>query len=83
MEQEQPDPTGLRYYGSDMTIHGNTSLDVETDEAGHVVAVWFRCQPLLFKQVSVKARRAAEMRAMYAADVAPPQLEAVVLKEDG
>lgn len=54
-----------RYYGDGGTIHGNTDLDVETSD-GKVVVVWFRCQPLPFRQVDVGWHRAKEMRLMYA-----------------
>ncbi len=38
-------------YGHDRTIHRSGHLDVETDDNGNVVAVWFRCLSLPFKQV--------------------------------
>jgi hypothetical protein len=80
MSEEISDPTGLRYYGSDMTIHGNSDLDVEVDENGRVVSVWFRCQPLPFKEVVVSGPRASEMRRMY--QQKPPPIEALVLKDE-
>lgn len=52
-----------RFYGDDGTIHRTTFLDVETHN-GVVVAVWFRCQAIAFKQCDVDADRAAEMLAM-------------------
>lgn len=58
--------TGTRYYGDGGTIHGSTVLDVETDVDGAVVAVWFRCQMLPFKQARIHGSRANEMRLMYA-----------------
>jgi hypothetical protein len=74
------DPTGLRYYGSDMTIHDNESLDVEVDEHGQVVAVWFRCQPLPFVQSRAGKERSSSMRDMYLnGDV--PWVDAVVLRD--
>ncbi len=54
-----------RTYGHDKTIHQNGEVDVELDEAGNVVAVWFRCQPLPFTQNRADSRRAEEMRRMY------------------
>lgn len=81
-EPEVQDPTGLRYYGSDMTIHQTPGLDVETDADGSVVAVWFRCQPLPFKQSHANASRAMNMRRMYSDNPSDaPTIEAVVLKE--
>ena len=53
-----------RYYGDGGTIHHSGYLDVETFE-GKVVAVWFRCQPLAFKQVRVDTLRGTEMDDMY------------------
>ena len=38
-----------RYYGDGGTIHSTTHLDVEVDDDGLVVAVWFRCQTLPFQ----------------------------------
>ena len=55
-----------RYYGGTGTIHATGHVDVETDKDGNVVSVWFRCQPLPFKQTKVAADRANEMRGMYA-----------------
>ena len=54
-----------RKYGWDMTIHGSSELDIETDDRGLVVAVWFRCQALPFSQVAADEERANEMHAMY------------------
>ena len=53
-----------RFYGDGGTIHHTNGLDVEVS-AGHVVAVWFRCQPLPFKVTTVSDYRAKEMRGMY------------------
>jgi hypothetical protein len=53
-----------RFYGDNMTIHGNTALDVETYN-GIVVSVWFRCQQIAFEQCEVGADRAAEMLAQF------------------
>jgi hypothetical protein len=49
-----------RYYGNGGTIHGSTQLDVETYR-GTVVAVWFRCQLLPFRQREADQARAIEM----------------------
>lgn len=35
--------------GSRNTIHGSTRLDIEVDELGRPVAVWFRCLNLPFR----------------------------------
>ncbi len=51
------DAKATRFYGDGTTIHHTGHLDVETHE-GKVVAVWFRCQVLPFKQVEVDAVRA-------------------------
>lgn len=50
-----------RYYGDGGTWHTTTHLDVEVDESGRVVAVWYRCQMLPFKQRTVGDERAIEM----------------------
>ncbi len=49
-----------RYYGDGGTIHHTGYLAVETRQ-GRVVAVWFRCQMLPFRQTEVDAQRAGEM----------------------
>lgn len=54
-----------RNYGGTRTIHRTGWLDVEVDSHGQVVAVWFRCLALPFKQSNVDTRRAGEMRGMY------------------
>ncbi len=59
-----------RYYGEGGTLHGTTELDVETDEHGRVVAVWYRCQMLPFKQRTVDHDRAADM-----AHAGPPPIQ--------
>lgn len=45
-------------YGHDKTIHQTNHLDVEVDENGQVVAVWFRCIMLPFKQAEADENRA-------------------------
>ena len=76
------DETDLaHYYGDDRTIHTTKYLDIETDAGGNVVAVWFRCVSLPFKQVKVDENRADQMRSMYQAykgDVYP-KIEAIKL----
>jgi hypothetical protein len=62
-------PINERVYGHDATIHQNESLDVEVDKDGNVVAVWFRCQPLPFRQSDATDTRADEMRRMYGDDL--------------
>lgn len=52
-------------YGNDKTIHRTGQLDVETDCKGNVVAVWFRCMALPFRQSVSGTDRAEEMRRMY------------------
>lgn len=53
-------------YGHNRTIHGTEHLDVEVDQHGKVVAVWFRCMALPFEQVKASEDRAVEMEGMYA-----------------
>lgn len=50
-----------RYYGDGGTIHAARRLDVEVHD-GQVVAVWFRCQLLPFRQSDVSLTRATEIR---------------------
>lgn len=52
---------GEHFYGDGGTIHSNGELDVEV-HSGRVVAVWFRCSTLPFRQVDVNADRARSMR---------------------
>lgn len=73
-------PEGTRYYGSEGTIHQNESLDVEVDDNGVVVAVWFRCQPLPFKPSSAGQSRVREMREMYGKG-SFGSIEAVVMRD--
>lgn len=54
-----------RYYGEGGTLHGTTELDVETDAVGRVVAVWYRCQMLPFRQRTVDDERSIEMDKGY------------------
>lgn len=54
-----PLPT-TRFYGGTGTIHHTGHVDVETYH-GKVVAVWFRCSMLQFKQTEVGTARAEEM----------------------
>jgi len=49
--------------GEQRTIHASEHLDVEVDAEGDVVAVWFRCACLPFKQANVDWQRARSMRA--------------------
>ena len=61
----------LLHYGDDdsprgrNTVWGTAWLDVEASSDGKVVAVWFRCMPLPFKQHRVNKQRAEEMVDMY------------------
>jgi hypothetical protein len=61
-----PDPNALdvRYYGGSGTIHQTGHVDVETSN-GKVVAVWFRCCMLPFRQTEVEALRKHEMEDAY------------------
>ena len=63
-EEKQRYAQPSRYYGDGGTIHGTNHLDVETDRKGNVVAVWFRCQMLPFKQTVEDSERVKEMRSV-------------------
>jgi hypothetical protein len=80
MAELPEDPTGIRYYGGDMTILRDGEVNVELDRAGRVVSVWFRCQALPFTQHVVEDSRAMEMRRMYASPL--EGIDAVVLRKD-
>lgn len=49
------------FYGDGGTLHQTTGLDVEVHN-GEVVAVWYRCSMLPFKQVEVDEERSREMK---------------------
>ena len=57
--------TGTRYYGNGGTIHHTEHVDVEIGPDGKVCAVWFRCQPLPFKEHECDIERALGMDRMY------------------
>lgn len=38
------------FYGGDKTWHDTGTIDVQLNDAGQVVAVWFRCRMLPFKE---------------------------------
>lgn len=59
-DQKQALARPSRYYGDGGTIHASTDLDVETF-GDTVVAAWFRCQRLPFRQVPVQIDRASAM----------------------
>ncbi len=80
MMDDVQDPTDIRYYGGDTTIHSGGEVNVELDIDGNVVAVWFRCQTLPFTQNVVDWQRAESMRRSYA-EHPVPSLDAVVLRE--
>ena len=67
-------------YGDDRTIHRTGYVDVEVDQNGQVVAVWFRCHPIPFRQSKAHADRAVDMRQMYAAPM--PAVKAIVFEEE-
>lgn len=58
-------------YGKGNTVHQNSYLDVEVDENGLVVALWYRCMPLPFKQHQVTKERAREMTDFYKSSTPP------------
>ena len=74
-----PEDDGVRTYGFDKTIHQTQQLDVEVHD-GEVVAVWFRCQALPFRQTRPDGNRADEMRDMYDRS-SMPALLAVEVKD--
>ena len=53
-------------YEKDKSIHKKDTLDVEVDENGKVVAVWFNCLALAFRQSNANVTRASDMERMYA-----------------
>lgn len=66
LDMSVPGEPRTRFYGGTGTIHRTGHVDVEVDETnGDVVAVWFRCQPLPFKETRVASHRANEMRGLY------------------
>jgi hypothetical protein len=66
-------------YGDNKTIHRTGQVDVEVDRFGQVVAVWFRCHPVPFRQSDAGHNRAAEMRQMYQESTLPP-VKAIVFE---
>jgi len=79
MSDDIKDPTGIRYYGGDGTIHSGGEVNVELDTSGRVVAVWFRCQAIAFTQSTCSEERAGEMTDMYRRGV--PGLDAIVVRD--
>ena len=68
-------------YGHKGTIHQTGYVDVELAPEGHVVAVWFRCHPLPFKQTKDGLDRAVDMERMYKNGYFPP-IEAIEFTEE-
>lgn len=66
-----------RRYGDNKTVARTDNLDVEVSADGKVVAVWFRCQPLKFKQALADHGRANDMIEMYKTDM--PSINAIIL----
>lgn len=66
-----------RFYGDGGTIHNTTYLDIETKD-GKVVAVWFRCQTLPFKQTEVDNNRTKSMLNAYK-EYSPPEIHGLNL----
>lgn len=75
-EWRDKDRSNERFYGGAGTIHNNGELDVEVCN-GRVVAVWFRCQMLPFRQVQVLPPRAREMDA----NDRLPSIEGIILED--
>lgn len=70
-------PGPVRHYGDDGTIHRTGEVNVELDERGRVVSVWFRCALLPFTQNVVGKDRAASMRRAYERQI--PRITAIDL----
>lgn len=49
------------FYGHNKTIHGTQKLNIEIDNNGSVVSVWFRCCALPFDVTVVNDSRAEDM----------------------
>lgn len=69
------------YYGGNGTIHHTGYVDVEVDKKGKVVAVWFRCMMIPFKQANVDKERANEMERAYK-ESNLPNLSGIVFEKD-
>lgn len=52
-------------YGDGGTIHQSSEINIELDENGDVVGVWFRCLHLPFTQTVVHNERAGELDSLY------------------
>lgn len=72
--------TGAQRYGDDGTIHRTGSISVEVDDLGNVVAVWFRCMALPFRQSDVDDQRAKELKSLYADGQGPNTREIVAIE---
>lgn len=78
-----PDIVNPNIYGGENTWHQTGWFDVET-RGGIVVAVWFRCQPVQFKQTKVDSDRATNMESMYIdSDTCIPGVIAIELDSNG
>jgi len=64
-------------YGDNRTIHHNGYLDVEIYK-GTVVAVWFRCLPLPFKETRIDADRAKSLKGINETSF---EIKAVIIEE--
>lgn len=65
VHQGKPEGERRSFYGGDKTIHRTGWLDIETRN-GEVVAVWFRCAMLPFRQTEIGKERAGEMKGVGA-----------------
>ena len=68
-------------YGHNRTIHRTSDINVELDESGKVVSVWFRCLALPFTQTVTDNNRATEMRRAYA-ERKPAGILAIEVEDD-
>jgi hypothetical protein len=67
-------------YGDNNTIHRTGYVDVEVNEYGAVVAVWFRCHTVPFRETIVDIDRAKEMEKTYK-EHKLPNIKAIVFEE--
>jgi hypothetical protein len=52
-------------YGHDGTFHQTNEVNIEKDDWGNIVSVWFRCATLPFTVRKVRRSRADEMIELY------------------
>ncbi|SRR6266568_1811685 len=70
-----------RYYGDGGTIHASSTIDIEVDPYGRVVAAWFRCQQLPFEASQVTWERTREMDRAFENITERLQLTGVIIHD--